>query len=51
MDDQQEIISQFYDLYVAHNELWSKIQADAPVYALAWTTTPWTLPSNSFLAV
>ncbi|MBR4633970.1 hypothetical protein IKO50_03285 [bacterium] len=51
MDDSQEIISQFYDLYVAHNEIWSKIQADAPVYALAWTTTPWTLPSNSFLAV
>ena len=51
MNDSQEIISQFYDLYVAHNELWSKIQPDAPVYALAWTTTPWTLPSNSFLAV
>ncbi len=25
--------------------------ADAPVYFLAWTTTPWTLPSNMFLAV
>ena len=24
---------------------------DAPVYFLAWTTTPWTLPSNSALAV
>ncbi|HQQ95072.1 MAG TPA: isoleucine--tRNA ligase, partial [Bacteroidia bacterium] len=23
----------------------------APVYALAWTTTPWTLPSNTALAV
>ena len=51
MSDPEEIIGQFYDLYVAHNELWSKMQADAPVYALAWTTTPWTLPSNSFLAV
>jgi isoleucyl-tRNA synthetase len=51
MNDPEEIIGQFYDLYVAHNELWSKMQADAPVYALAWTTTPWTLPSNSFLAV
>ncbi len=51
MNDPEEIMSQFYDLYIAHNELWSKMQADAPVYALAWTTTPWTLPSNSFLAV
>jgi isoleucyl-tRNA synthetase len=25
--------------------------ADAPVYFLAWTTTPWTLPSNAALAV
>jgi isoleucyl-tRNA synthetase len=25
--------------------------ADAPVYILAWTTTPWTLPSNTALAV
>ncbi len=25
--------------------------ADAPVYFMAWTTTPWTLPSNTALAV
>lgn len=25
-------------------------KTDAPVYFLAWTTTPWTLPSNSALA-
>lgn len=25
--------------------------ADAPLYILAWTTTPWTLPSNTALAV
>jgi isoleucyl-tRNA synthetase len=25
--------------------------ADLPVYILAWTTTPWTLPSNTALAV
>lgn len=25
--------------------------ADAPVYFLAWTTTPWTLPSNTALCV
>jgi isoleucyl-tRNA synthetase len=26
-------------------------KANAPVYFLAWTTTPWTLPSNAALAV
>lgn len=26
-------------------------KTDAPVYLLAWTTTPWTLPSNAALAV
>jgi isoleucyl-tRNA synthetase len=26
-------------------------ETDAPVYFLAWTTTPWTLPSNTALAV
>jgi len=28
-----------------------KIPADKPVYILAWTTTPWTLPGNVALAV
>jgi len=28
-----------------------KAEADIPVYFLAWTTTPWTLPSNTALAV
>lgn len=51
MDDPEEIISQFYDLYIIHNNLPWQIQPNAPVFALAWTTTPWTLPSNSFLAV
>jgi len=26
-------------------------ETDAPVYIMAWTTTPWTLPSNTALAV
>jgi isoleucyl-tRNA synthetase len=51
IDDADEIINQFYDLYTYHNNFTGQIQKDAPVYALAWTTTPWTLPSNSFLAV
>jgi isoleucyl-tRNA synthetase len=51
MDDSEEIINQFYNLYIYHNNFLSEIKPDAPVYALAWTTTPWTLPSNSFLAV
>ena len=28
-----------------------KIQIDLPTYAIAWTTTPWTLPSNTALCV
>ena len=28
-----------------------KLFGDAPVYFLAWTTTPWTLPSNTALCV
>ncbi len=28
-----------------------KIDSDLPLYALAWTTTPWTLPSNTALCV
>ena len=27
------------------------VNADLPIYVLAWTTTPWTLPSNVALAV
>jgi isoleucyl-tRNA synthetase len=30
---------------------YKKLDADAKLYILAWTTTPWTLPSNSALAV
>jgi isoleucyl-tRNA synthetase len=29
----------------------SKFKVEGPVYFLAWTTTPWTLPSNTALAV
>jgi isoleucyl-tRNA synthetase len=29
----------------------SKFKVEGPVYVLAWTTTPWTLPSNTALAV
>jgi isoleucyl-tRNA synthetase len=43
-------------LYVYHHKIAQEItilQADEPanVNLLAWTTTPWTLPGNSFLAV
>ncbi|MCB9790162.1 isoleucine--tRNA ligase [Candidatus Nomurabacteria bacterium] len=30
---------------------WKDIVADNPVHMLAWTTTPWTIPSNFALAV
>ncbi len=56
IDDEYEITHQFYDLYVYHHKIAQEItslQANwgADVNILAWTTTPWTLPWNSFLAV
>jgi len=35
----------------AGHPLAAKLGVGAPVFALAWTTTPWTLPSNLALAV
>jgi len=51
IDDADEIINQFYDLYIHKNQIAKETKTDRPVNLLAWTTTPWTLPSNSFLAV
>ncbi len=51
IDDSEEIMNQFYDLYIHHNNIAKETNWDKPVNLLAWTTTPWTLPSNSFLAV
>lgn len=56
IEDVEEIQLNLYDLYVYKYQVAEKIQkhvegkTDVPVYALAWTTTPWTLPSNMFLA-
>lgn len=38
---------------VIHNDISEFLfkEADAPVYIMAWTTTPWTLPSNTALAM
>ncbi len=35
----------------ASEKLFAGPEADLPVYILAWTTTPWTLPSNTALCV
>lgn len=35
----------------ASAKLFEGLSADAEVFVLAWTTTPWTLPSNAALAV
>ena len=52
IDDDFEIMNQFYDLYVYHHQIAQQISDEkADVNILAWTTTPWTLPSNMFLAV
>ncbi|MBQ9311359.1 MAG: isoleucine--tRNA ligase [Bacteroidales bacterium] len=36
---------------VVRNEVSEKLFGEGPVYFLAWTTTPWTLPSNTALCV
>ena len=51
VDDDFEIMNQFYDLYLYHNRIFEKTSSDAPMSVLAWTTTPRTLPSNMFLAI
>lgn len=39
-------------MFKLHDEAQQKIsKSGKPVYVLAWTTTPWTLPSNTALAV
>jgi len=56
-DDPDDIIRNFHDLYLYQKNIYSQIdeltdgQENIRVNALAWTTTPWTLPSNMFLAV
>ena len=51
IDDTEEIINQFYDLHTYKNNFAWQVTPNKPISVLAWTTTPWTLPSNSFLAV
>lgn len=52
IDDVSEIMNQFPDLYAYYNQIPQQISdANADINILAWTTTPWTLPSNMFLAV
>lgn len=43
-------VAQFEVIRDEHSEFLFE-KSDAPVYILAWTTTPWTLPSNTALAV
>jgi isoleucyl-tRNA synthetase len=44
-------MNQFYDLYLLNKKIFEKTDTEAQVSVLAWTTTPWTLPSNMFAAV
>jgi isoleucyl-tRNA synthetase len=44
------VVAQFKAIRDAKSEMLFTA-TDAPVYFLAWTTTPWTLPSNAALAV
>jgi len=40
-----------FELVKSDHPLFSLVPEDLPVYVLAWTTTPWTLPSNTALTV
>jgi len=56
VDDDFEIMNQFYDLYIYQKQIAQQVTEfqwpeKADMNVLAWTTTPWTLPSNMFLAV
>jgi len=51
IDDANEIRQQFTDLYIHHTGICEQTTKNAPISMLARTTTPWTLPSNMFLAV
>ncbi|MEI6673377.1 MAG: hypothetical protein WCL02_09055 [bacterium] len=44
-------MNQFYDLYLYQKRIFEQTDPKAPFSVLAWTTTPWTLPSNMFLAI
>lgn len=46
----EDEIAVFHDLLIYH-QLQKHWSLDGHIYFLAWTTTPWTLPSNMFLAV
>ncbi len=45
------IVAQFEVVRNQRASFLSKYHPDIPVYLLAWTTTPWTLPANSALAI
>lgn len=44
-------ISVFAQFKVSNAQEHLQLSTDEPVYAVAWTTTPWTLPGNVLLAV
>lgn len=52
ISDEQELQREFIDYRLIHSWIFeNKETENADVNILAWTTTPWTLPSNMFLAV
>ncbi len=57
ISDSYEIMNNFYDVYNYVKNINKEVSSlntdveNCSVNLLAWTTTPWTLPSNMFLAV
>lgn len=52
IETEAELQKEFIDFHLFEKKILEQEHIeDAPMYFLAWTTTPLTLPSNSFLAV
>ncbi len=45
------VVAQFRLINNEHSQKLFAVKENLPIYFLAWTTTPWTLPSNTALAV
>ncbi len=54
IDDEDDLMREFAVLYPYFKKSFlpeNIAENEGSIYALAWTTTPWTLPANGFLAV
>lgn len=50
IDDEDDLMREFWILYPYFKKNFIPENENPKIYTLAWTTTPWTLPANAFLA-